>query len=89
MPVREPRWMRWGTDRVAEDGLGAAQAIGSLRREHPLQCGSMLVLHEAVSVRTLRNKVVTRFYSVLVPLWRKDVFYSQIKEGTIWNPLLK
>ena len=43
--------MGYGAD--AEHGLGAVQAIGSLRRGHPLQCRSMLVLPEAVFVRKL------------------------------------
>ena len=30
MSFREPRLVGWGTAKVSEDGLGAAQAIGSL-----------------------------------------------------------
>ena len=91
MTVREPRWLGWGTDRDAEDGLGAAQAIGSLRRECPLQRRSMLVLHEAAFVRKLRNKVVTRFLSVLVLFLAQGcfLFLNRIEEGIVWNPLWK
>ena len=60
MSFREPRLVEWGTAKMSEDGLGAAQAIGSLRRVRPLLRRSMLVLPEAVFVRRLRNKVVTR-----------------------------
>ena len=60
MPFREPRMVEWGTEEMAEDGLGAAQATGSLRRERPLLRRSMLVLPEAFFVRKARNKVVTR-----------------------------
>ena len=53
MPFREPRMVGWGADRDAEDGPGAAQAIGSLRRVRPLPRRSMLVLSEAMAVRSL------------------------------------
>ena len=52
-PFREPRLVRWGTVENAEHGPGAAQAIGSLRRERPLLRRGMLVLSEAMSVRAL------------------------------------
>ena len=51
MPFREPRLVEWGMEESREDGLGAAQAIGSLRRVRPLTRRSMLVLPEAVFVR--------------------------------------
>ena len=63
MPFSEPRMVRGGADRSDEHGPGAAQAIGSLRRERPLTRRGMSVPAEAMSVRTLQNKVVTRFFS--------------------------
>jgi len=60
MTFREPRLVEWGTKEMAEHGLGAAQATGSLRRVRPLPRRSMLVLPEASFVRRARNKVVTR-----------------------------
>ena len=53
MPFREPRLVEWGTEERTEDGLGAAQAIGSLRRGRPLPRRSMLVLPKAAFVRML------------------------------------
>ena len=53
MPFREPRLVERGTDRFAEHGPGAAQAIGSLRRVRPLTRRSMLVLPKAGIVRCL------------------------------------
>ena len=53
MPFREPRLVERGTDKFAEHGPGAAQAIGSLRRVRPLTRRSMLVLPKAGIVRCL------------------------------------
>jgi len=62
MPFREPRQVERGTDRFAQDGLGAAQAIGSLRRVRPLPRRSMLVLCNSAIAENPQNKVVTRFF---------------------------
>jgi len=74
-PFREPRLLERGTEKDAEHGPGAAQAIGSLRRVHPLQCRSMAVLPEAVPARVLQSKVVTRIHSVLVLSEHKGGFF--------------
>ena len=57
-----------------EHGPGAAGAIGSLRRVRPLKRRSMLVLHEAVFARKLRNKVVTRNFYPSLCLKHEDGF---------------
>ena len=56
VPFREPRLVEWGTERCAEHGPGAAQAIGSLRRGRPLSRRSMLVLPKAAAVRYAVNQ---------------------------------
>ena len=75
--------MRAGTEGTVEHGLGAAQAIGSLRRERPLTRRGMSVPAEAMSVRPLQNKVVTRFSVVLVSVFGyRDFFVGRYEIGT-------
>ena len=51
MPFSEPRLVWGGTDMEAEDGLGAAQAIGSLWRVRPLKRRGVLALRKAIIAR--------------------------------------
>ena len=96
LPFRESRLLRRDTVRSAEDGLGAAQATGSLRRVRPLSRRSIFTPQGSFREAAV-NQGGNTVISVLVPMrvqglfsLRRVLFGTHYRnQGTVQNLRLR